>query len=265
MIAPPFSPCIDDDHVGKAIVDMQKLSKCGGKPVICTQLNSGMFIPPEEIVVRCMDEGLLNGGIAAAGALTLFPHEEAAYFIKSSGAIGTSSHSGCAAARQYLLHKKVLRDGELLEPSVLDDFAFEIAKRKAENHKLGKVAHYTQDEMSRPADRHVAIVIYYVGVPYFDPSKAPNLPPGFLISRRHFLKPKTAIAQTKMAAEIALCPNFGLRSQFIQERAKLLLVAVGCTNDLRFSKEILTKELEAAANNDPLIKIFGFDVPKYLL
>jgi len=201
--------------------------------------------------IRCMDEGT-PGGIHLAGSGILMAEADAIKALHDAHADGVYSHDGCGAAALYA--KKMG-----LDASRADEYGVIWAKHLAEVCGVPYKGHIEQKEMKRPADFHLARVAYYDGTGSFDPSRAADLPPGFVISRR-FLQGEAALSEADIAASIATGHHgYG---DLITADEPFYIIPVGDSEDPNFSVETLSAELERiAASSGGRVRITGFTRP----
>lgn len=207
------------------------------------------FLPADRWL-RCIDEGT-PGGVHLAGSGILLGVEEAANIARAAGVTAVTSHEECGAAKLW-----ATQQGKEVRCS--DDhgkqFAAEVAKRLGVSY-----CHLPIAEMSRPAGLHVARVIYYDGTGKFDPSHVPQLPPGFVISRR-YVTAKYASQECAIALSIAL-GDHGLGTLFTPHDP-LLLVAIGHPSDAPLSQQHLRSEVTSVAeSHGGRVIVDGFTAP----
>ncbi|MDO8560120.1 MAG: hypothetical protein Q7S23_03770 [bacterium] len=201
---------------------------------------------PGERWLCCIDEGC-PGGVNLAGSGILLGVEGAARIAHDAGVTAITSHEECGAAKLW-----AKQSGKNAETS--DDYGKEFSAELAK--KLGvSYCHLPLSEMTRPAGLHVARVIYYDGTGTFDPARLPELPPGFVISRR-YLDTEYALRECGIAISIALGDHgFGAR---FTPKEPLLIVAIGHPTDPALSLEKLRAELEpVAAAEGPRVAVDG--------
>jgi len=193
----------------------------------------------EKRVINCMDEGTA-GGFRVAGSLILLPEKEAQFFVRESSAEGLFSHTDCGAAALAFRKKYNLKANEEVALKEIDEFAKAETKRIAKITNIAYLGHLEKNDLQRPLGLHIASAAYYLGIPYFDPSKNPALPSGFVISRR-FLPKDYAQFELKLALEIALGEH-GFDGLFSQNQPFLLIIITEKGNR-EFSNEKLTEEV----------------------
>jgi len=190
--------------------------------------------------LRCIDEGT-PGGLHCAGSGILMDESVAVEEFKKAGVDGIYSHEECGAAGIYAKQKG-------LDPAKSDEYGIDFAKRLAKKLNVPYKGHIGIAEMARPSGLHVARVSYYDGTGKFDPSKAKDLPNGFVVDRNHHSK-EYALQEMKVSINIAL-GSHGFGEKFTTEQP-FMLIAVGDEN--------LKKELEPlAAEFSGRVKIDGF-------
>jgi|GEM_PF-1456336 len=201
----------------------------------------------EKRAINCMDEGT-PGGFRVAGSLILLPEKEAQFFVRESSAEGLFSHTDCGAAALAFRKKYNLKASEQVELKEIDEFAKAEAKRIAKITDIAYWGHLEKNDLQRPLGLHIARAAYYLGIPYFDASKNPALPSGFVISRR-FLPKDYAQFELKLAIEIALGEH-GFDSLFSQNQPFLLIIITE-KGSREFSNEKLTEEVFEAKKGLP--------------
>ncbi|TAN85213.1 MAG: hypothetical protein EPN14_01355 [Gallionella sp.] len=185
--------------------------------------------------LRCIDEGTA-GGVHMAGSGILLGVEAAAGAARAAGATTITSHEECGAAKLYAKEKGL---DEEKSDTYGQEFARDLAKKLGVNY-----CHLPLSEMARPAGLHVARVAYYDGTGKFDPARVPELPAGFVISRR-YLKPDYARRECEIAISIALGHHgFG---ELFTEDTPFILVVVGDPKEKMFSLGSLRTEVEEIA------------------
>lgn len=166
--------------------------------------------------VVCMDEGTAHkdyGGenkFCLAGSGILFPAnseedriQKVAQMFVDLGITEVTSHEGCGAAG--LAYK---RDFPGTHPTSeqIENYAINWSKMVSE--EMGRLGHEEKNshipavEMERPAEFHVARVVYYDGVGGFNPNKEIGLPMGFVIERKH-LPADYSLEELQVAVNIA--------------------------------------------------------------
>ncbi|MFA5061554.1 MAG: hypothetical protein WC526_00140 [Patescibacteria group bacterium] len=211
------------------------------------------FVKDLQCVV-CMDEGTAfkdYGGenkFCLAGSGILFPaNSEEERIAKTAkmfvdlGITEVTSHEGCGAAG--LAYK---RDFPGTNPTAeqIENYAKNWSKMVAEEMgRLGHEENYNHipaEEMERPAEFHVARVVYYDGIGGFNPNREIGLPMGFIIERKH-LPADYTLEELKVAINIA----FGHHG-FGEERfSKDLPFVIIPMSDSQTGLEDLKKEITA--------------------
>jgi hypothetical protein len=205
----------------------------------------------EDHCVHCIDEGT-PGGIHAAGSGILMEESQAIEAMKKAKADGVWSHAGCGAAALY-----AKREG--LDMTNPDEYGIVFAKHLAEKLGVPYKGHIESKDMARPADMHNARVAYYDGTGSFDPSRVPDLPPGFVISRR-YLEPEYAAQEADVSVSIATGDHgYG---NLITSDEPFYIIPVGDPEDPNFSVEKLSAELkELVLKSGGRVKVMGFTKP----
>lgn len=179
----------------------------------------------------CIDEGC-SGGVNLAGSGILLGIERAAAIAKAAGVTAVTSHEECGAAKLW-----AIQAGK--DSSASDDYGKQFAAALAKQLDIS-YCHLPLSEMARPAGLHVARVIYYDGTGKFDPARMPELPPGFVISRR-FLTQDYAIKECSIAVSIAL-GDHGFGKLFTPDEP-LLIIVIGHPTDAALAWEQLQAEV----------------------
>jgi hypothetical protein len=213
----------------------------------------------EKRVINCMDEGT-PGGFRVAGSLILLPEKEAQFFVRESSAEGLFSHTDCGAAALAFRRKYNLKANEKVALKEIDEFAKAEAKRIAKITNIAYWGHLEKNDLQRPLGLHIASAAYYLGIPYFDPSKNPILPPGFVISRK-FLPKDYAQFELQLAINIALGEH-GFDGLFSQNEPFLLIIITE-RDSQEFTEEKLKEEVIEVINSlspefSSLIKVESF-------
>jgi hypothetical protein len=201
--------------------------------------------------VHCIDDGT-PGGIHAAGSGILMEESKAVEAMKKAKADGVWSHAGCGAAALY-----AKREG--LDTTNPDEYGVVWAKHLAEQLGVPYRGHIKTEDMTRPSDMHNARVAYYDGTGKFDPSRVPDLPPGFVISRR-YLEPAYAAEEANVSVSIATGDHgYG---ELITSEEPFYIIPVGDPDDPNFSVEKLSVELdELVKKSGGRVKVMGFTKP----
>lgn len=145
--------------------------------------------------LRCIDEGT-PGGLHAAGSGILMEKEAAAQFAKAAEVDGVWSHEGCGAAALF-----TKEHGQ--DPKFSDQIAQSWAKELARRLNVPYRGHVAKSELRRPSEFHNARVVYYDKTGRFDPSASPDVPNGFVVTRR-YNRPENAARDLDVAIFIAL-------------------------------------------------------------
>lgn len=212
---------------------VKKLVRLGAEKFFRDISDIKQAFQPADKWLRCIDEGT-PGGVHMAGSGILLGVEAAAEAARAAGATTITSHEECGAAKLYATEKG-------LDPEKSDTLGQEFARDLAK--KLGvNYCHLPLTEMARPAGLHVARVAYYDGTGNFDPSRVPELPAGFVISRR-YLKPDYARRECEIAISIAL-GHHGFGELFTKD-TPFILVVVGDSKEPVSSFRSLRGEIES--------------------
>lgn len=190
---------------------------------------------PGDRWLRCIDEGC-PGGVHLAGSGVLLGEDMAAKIAQAAGVTAVTSHEECGAA-------KLAAQQAGVDVAQSDAHGKEFAARLAK--RLGvSYTHLPLSEMARPAHLHVARVVYYDGTGKFDPARVPELPPGFVISRR-FLTKTYAVKECEIAVSIAL-GDHGFGKLFTPDEP-LLIIVIGHPTDAALGLEQLGTEVTPLA------------------
>ncbi len=212
-----------------------------------------LSFPENNGVVSCIDEGTPHGHIRFAGSGIL--NDDILVLMENLLRDGKlwciTSHDECSAAKLFAqIHD--------LKLSEADAYAGELLENVARQLKVG-YKHIPIGEMKRPPDLHTARIIYYAGTDAFDPTKAIDMPNGFVISRAH-MDAENAQKEAGIAADIAF-GDHGFGDLFTGD-TPLHIVAIGKPNSQEFSAKNLTGELKPIKSKygDRVI-IDGFTAP----
>ena len=181
----------------------------------------------------CIDEGVPEGDMRAAGSGILMEGEARAEFIKKLKAAGVkevTSHAGCGAAGLF-------REKMGITDKTADEVAIEGAKKIAEELGVPYAGHIT--ELQRPKEFHDARVVYVDATGSFNPANVKELPKGFVISQK-YMAPEQAISEAALAAAIAF-GHHGFEKKFT-EKSPLMMVWIG--EQSAEDQEALAKALE---------------------
>lgn len=230
----------------------------------------------------CIDEGTAmkkteDGVFPLAGLGILLPAkneeerlEKAAKIVIDSGLNKIESHPGCGAVK-----RACERDEPGKEPTPQEieakakDWAEKLAKKVNSKGKEVAISHISAKEMTRPAEFHNAVVLYYDGTGKFNPGYLENkIPQGFVISRGGLEKPLGEEAKDYCGQELGIACSIALgehgfgRKKFTEETP--FIIAVVGKNDDHLG--VLKKEAEEALKNNPdflagRIKVDGFVAP----
>ncbi len=162
---------------------------------------------------RCIDEGT-PGGLHLAGTGILLPEQEAVRILTAMGVDGVTSHSGCGAAGMAARAQGYSGD--------VEQFAQQWAQQMASLTGVPYRGHIPMSDMRRPHDFHNAIAAYVDTTGSFDYAQAPELPPGFVISRG-LIPPEVAAAETRVAVDIAFGGHGLGKGRFTQEHPFMLV------------------------------------------
>lgn len=168
----------------------------------------------------CIDERTPWGALHMAGSGILRGLAQAARISLKAKVDIVTSHANCGAAGLWAKNAG-------FDPADGDQHGQEFSQKLAK--KLGAgYDHIDFSQLAGPADRHISRVIYYVGAPYFDQTRADGLPAGFTISRFWSGK-KDAVEEVKIAISIVLGEH-GL-GQKITASDPLVLCAINVPSD----------------------------------
>lgn len=202
--------------------------------------------------VGCMDEGCVDCGFRIAGSGILIKDEDRRAFednCRKMGVTEITHHEGCGAAEIYAKQIGSDRDSAAL--------AEEFSKKAAAEY--GSTESYIPaEEMSRPKEFHATRFAYYDGTGRLNLKHADGrLPNGFVLTRGLYPKADYAVAEARLAFEIASGHHgFG---ELITDNEPFEIIVVGNADDPVMSLEALMKELEPLYA-DPRIKISGIEI-----
>lgn len=228
------------------------------------------FLSKLECVV-CMDEGTAHkdyGGeskFCMAGSGILFPAnseeeriQKVAKMFIDLGISEVTSHGGCGAAG--LAYKRDFPDAKSTTPEQIEEYAKNWARKVAEEMgRLGheeNFGHIATEEMERPAEFHVARVVYYDCIGGFNPNKEIGLPMGFVIERKH--EPaEYAQEELKVAADIAF-GHHGFGDRFSKDLPFVIIVLAASQDEVQNIKKQIEETLKENKNlKEGKIKIDG--------
>ncbi len=182
--------------------------------------------------VRCIDEGT-PGGIHLAGSGILLKEEEAMGALERAEAGGIFSHEGCGAAKLFARRNN-------LDEARADEYGREWAEKLARSFGVPYKGHIALHELERPADMHIARVVYYDGTGTLGNPERAGLPKGFVISRR-YTDARYAAEEAAVAVSIALGEHgFGER---ITADTPLVIIPVADAHNPDFSLPRLKEEI----------------------
>lgn len=220
----------------------------------------------------CIDERIPGGKVRLAGSGILLSGgaEQAAELLIAAGVKEVTSHEGCGAA--------ALAAKQAHAPDA-NVYGQEFAKRVAAlmSQKIGyPVRHrhiaaaemrppkdfYSHTEISKSPGHHPAQAVYYDFTGGFNPTKVPELPLGFVSSRR-YVGPETATHDAQLAVKIALGAH-GLGKDYFQNGRQVRVIIVArSAQELQQAKAV---ELAPVMQEfGETVAIDGFVVPRKLL
>lgn len=235
---------------------------------------SKMLFRSGVLVAACMDEGaapcLPDGSpvaaVRSAGAGILAENMEAAVRqIENFGDIQTVvTHQECGAARVAVARAFGLSDEQAvhIKYAVVDNYAWCWGKQLAAelSRRHGKYVahkHLSLDEMTRPANLHMAVCAYYDGMGNFNRVGIPDLPRGFVISRLAMPSDR-GIANLEVAAGIAMGPH-GFGERFSRQNP-FNIVCIGNPDIPELTTQALMCETEQVVGAfDGRVAVTGFD------
>lgn len=153
--------------------------------------------------VGCIDEG--DSGVQGISASKIglggsgIGYSLALNDLSGRGVVLVTSHEDCGAVALYAK-----------ENNITDISVEELGRKEAQYlaQKLGVDYHFIKiSHMSRPANFHLARVLYYDGTGLFNPSAVSGLPKGFLITRGYISDKKYAEKLVNIALGIAFSPH----------------------------------------------------------
>lgn len=222
-------------HWGKQSSVVSQLRKLGAEKFFHGIPDIEQAFHPGDRWLCCIDEGC-SGGVNLAGSGILLGVEGAAAIAKAAGVTAVTSHEECGAAKLW-----AQQAGK--DTSASDDYGKQFAAALAKQLDIS-YCHLPLSEMARPAGLHVARVIYYDGTGKFDPARVPEVPPGFVISRR-FLTKDYAMKECEIAVSIAL-GDHGFGKLFTPDEP-LLIIVIGHPTDTALTLEKLKPEVQPLA------------------
>lgn len=227
----------------------QEVRKLGWQKYL-TSLNLPRGFELKDRKLRCIDEGT-PGGLHLAGSGILVSKSEAVDFVKQAGVTGIYSHAGCGAAALYAKNKG-------LDVDRADDYGAAWAQELAQITGLPYEGHIALNDLARPAEFHIARVIYYDASGSFDPSLVEGLPPGFVISRK-YLSPAYAQQEVDIAAGIVLGEH-GFK-ELVSSHNPIYVVMIG-DNRSGLNLEALSQELMSVTKRyQGVVEVSGFLKP----
>ena len=179
--------------------------------------------------IRCVDEGT-PGGLHSAGSGILLDMDKAVSLVKSASADGITSHEGCGAAALFCRQKGI-------DPAQADKVARQWAQKLAQAAGMPYKGHIGAEQMTRPAQFHNAVAVYYDGTGQFNPARAKMLPHGFVVSRKYF-----GAADLELCISIAL-GDHGFGKLFTRQNP-FYVIAVSTNNNAEFAPEKLQAEVQ---------------------
>lgn len=211
-----------------------------GIEAVASRLPSAQAMYAQDRILRCIDEGTPHG-VHLCGSGILLGEPEADAVVKkmiADGLEGITSHEECGAAK--LAAEKAGFDGDI------EAFAREWAEKLAERVGLPYAGHTPITAMKRPAGHHIARAAYYDSSGRFDYSAVPELPAGFIISRK-YLEPGQAQDELRVALNIATgAHGFGERLT-PEEPFSILVIADSETTELTAEAEAVAAEFAPRA------------------
>jgi hypothetical protein len=187
--------------------------------------------------IRCIDEGIKQDGISLAGSGILLDESEVLGTIAHAHADGITCHEGCGAVALAL--KKAGKD-----PADADKVAQEWASQLAVRAGIPYKGFIRLADMARPPEMHIARTIYYDGTGRLALSGAPELPKGFIISRKYTNR-HYAEHEIKVAIDIAMGDHgFG---QLITEDQPLVIIPIAAVGRGELDADRLRQEVENAS------------------
>lgn len=226
----------------------ERIQQAGGFAAYVSALDLSNACKPVDTILRCMDEGTIHGFHLAGSGILLKPGEldEAVKKLKTAGLSGISSHAGCGAAKLA---------AESVGRTDVDVYAEECSRKLAEKAGLTYIGQIRAEELKRPADLHIARVVYYDQTGRFDWAQVPGLPLGFSIGRA-YLSVESAQNELTIAAQIAFGEH-GFDDQFSTQEP-LFIITVGPSAD----QNRLQQEVEpVVAHYGDRIIVDHLDVP----
>lgn len=143
-------------------------------------------------ILRCMDEGIIGGGVRLAGSGILY--EKVGKDFRGH-VRGVYSHEGCGAAGVLAAQRDISTE----DTDIIGD---EAARRIAKVIGVPYYGRIPAHKMRRPKELHDARAVYYVGSDSFDPQSI-NLPSGFVINRKPIRDSAYPLSEAELAVSIA--------------------------------------------------------------
>jgi len=200
--------------------------------------------------LRCIDERA-PGGLHLAGSGILMKEEQLRKTLKEANVTSVWTHAECGAAKLYAQENG-------LDASKSDEYA----RFFGENLEKTFGVKYNGHLNVSPSGLHIARIAYYDATGTFDYQNVPGLPQGFVISRK-YIETDYALVELQVAISIA-CGDHGFGS-LITPTSPFILVPITNNRNSALSLDVLTKELQSVAQNNPLVMISGFTAPQIIL
>jgi hypothetical protein len=203
----------------------------------------------------CIDEGVAElVGIHDAGSAILRPDEQTGKDYKGK-VTGIWIHEGCGAAALAFSRlpdtEKVNYGNDVLR------YAEYKARRLAGLLRVPFKGTIPLSQISRPPEFHNALATYYDATGLFNPNGAPELPKGFIISRRFLSDMRYAQEQVRLSFGIAAGSHgYGNR---IKQDAPFFVFVLGDPRTEEFSADSMKREVTLL--EEKRLRIVGLDVP----
>jgi hypothetical protein len=181
----------------------------------------------------CIDEGTTGQEHLAGLGILWEDRAELIAALKKAKIKKIVSHTSCGAAMLYARLNN-------LDQCKADEYGKDFARSIAE--ELGiKWEHTDLSKMHRPADFHIARIVYYDSTGHFDYTRVKGLPPGFEISR-NLADSKHALQELEISIGLAMDVTHGF-GNLINEQNPLVICPIGNPRIERLSRGALTEEI----------------------
>ncbi|MBI3335290.1 MAG: hypothetical protein HY001_02220 [Candidatus Portnoybacteria bacterium] len=212
----------------------EKIHKCGSIQEYITRevpdIKKAFALGDKNL--RCIDERT-PGGYHLAGSGILLPLEKAIEIAQGLGIDGVWRHKECGAESLFAQMNNV-------DPQQAEEEIENRAQKLASHLNIPRRGTLEVE----PKGLHIARVSYYIGIGEFNPSLVKNLPPGFIVSRRH-VDAGYAKKELDISIGIALGEH-GFGKLFTQQNP-FIIIPIADPSTPEFSLETLTQEAKEVA------------------